>query len=84
MEHPQVKDAINHTPVIDTPANRRAMPKADVDPWVSPADGACIIAFLAAEEAGQLRGAGSRRSARPAPHRMDEPRSVLGTWAYDW
>jgi NAD(P)-dependent dehydrogenase (short-subunit alcohol dehydrogenase family) len=43
--------------VIDTPANRRAMPKADVDAWVSPEDAACIIAFLASEEAGQLRGA---------------------------
>jgi NAD(P)-dependent dehydrogenase (short-subunit alcohol dehydrogenase family) len=43
--------------VIDTPANRRAMPRADVDAWVSPEDAACIIAFLASEEAGQLRGA---------------------------
>jgi NAD(P)-dependent dehydrogenase (short-subunit alcohol dehydrogenase family) len=43
--------------VIDTPSNRRAMPTADVDGWVSPEDAACIIAFLASEEAGQLRGA---------------------------
>jgi NAD(P)-dependent dehydrogenase (short-subunit alcohol dehydrogenase family) len=43
--------------VIDTPSNRRAMPNADVDAWVSPEDAACIIAFLASEEAGQLRGA---------------------------
>ena len=43
--------------VIDTPANRRAMPSADVDAWVSPEDAACIIAFLASGEAGQLRGA---------------------------
>jgi NAD(P)-dependent dehydrogenase (short-subunit alcohol dehydrogenase family) len=43
--------------VIDTPANRRTMPHGDVDAWVSPEDAACIIAFLASEEAGQLRGA---------------------------
>jgi NAD(P)-dependent dehydrogenase (short-subunit alcohol dehydrogenase family) len=43
--------------VIDTPANRRANPHADPDAWVSPEDAACIIAFLASEEAGQLRGA---------------------------
>lgn len=42
---------------LDTPANRRAMPDADHSAWVSPADIAASIAFLASEEAGQLRGA---------------------------
>jgi NAD(P)-dependent dehydrogenase (short-subunit alcohol dehydrogenase family) len=41
---------------LDTPANRRAMPDADHDSWVQPADAAASIAFLASEEAGQLRG----------------------------
>lgn len=42
---------------LDTPANRRAMPDADHSAWVSPSDVAASIAFLASEEAGQLRGA---------------------------
>jgi NAD(P)-dependent dehydrogenase (short-subunit alcohol dehydrogenase family) len=43
--------------VIDTPANRAAMPRADAASWVPAADIAAAIAFLASEEAGQLRGA---------------------------
>jgi NAD(P)-dependent dehydrogenase (short-subunit alcohol dehydrogenase family) len=42
---------------LDTPANRRAMPDADPGRWVSPGDVAASIAYLASEEAGQLRGA---------------------------
>ncbi|HEY7876432.1 MAG TPA: SDR family NAD(P)-dependent oxidoreductase [Actinomycetota bacterium] len=42
---------------LDTPANRRAMPNADPSRWVSPAHVAASIAYLASEEAGQLRGA---------------------------
>jgi len=41
---------------LDTAANRGAMPKADPSRWVPPADAAAAIAFLASEEAGQLRG----------------------------
>ncbi|MCA1823026.1 MAG: SDR family oxidoreductase [Mycobacteriales bacterium] len=42
---------------LDTPANRKSMPKADPARWVPPEDAAAAIAFLASEEAGQLRGA---------------------------
>lgn len=42
---------------LDTPANRKSMPNADHDSWVSPDDVAASIAYLASEEAGQLRGA---------------------------
>jgi NAD(P)-dependent dehydrogenase (short-subunit alcohol dehydrogenase family) len=41
---------------LDTSANRSAMPDADHDSWVRPADAAASIDFLASEEAGQLRG----------------------------
>jgi NAD(P)-dependent dehydrogenase (short-subunit alcohol dehydrogenase family) len=43
--------------IIDTPANRAAIPRADAASWVPAADIAAAIAFLASEEAGQLRGA---------------------------
>lgn len=43
--------------VIDTPANREAMPKADPSKWVTPASLAEVICFLAGEEGGRLRGA---------------------------
>lgn len=42
--------------MLDTPANRQAMPDADHSAWVSSSDVAASIAFLASEEAGQLRG----------------------------
>ncbi|HEX2236541.1 MAG TPA: SDR family NAD(P)-dependent oxidoreductase [Actinomycetota bacterium] len=42
---------------LDTPANRAAMPNADPSRWVPVEDAAAAIAFLASEEAGQLRGA---------------------------
>ncbi|MDQ3784612.1 MAG: SDR family oxidoreductase [Actinomycetota bacterium] len=42
---------------IDTPANRDSIPRADPKVWVPPADLAASVAFLASEEAGQLRGA---------------------------
>jgi NAD(P)-dependent dehydrogenase (short-subunit alcohol dehydrogenase family) len=42
---------------LDTPANRRAMPDADYTRWVPPEAVAASIAFLATDEAGQLRGA---------------------------
>jgi NAD(P)-dependent dehydrogenase (short-subunit alcohol dehydrogenase family) len=43
--------------IIDTPANRRDMPKADFDRWVKPADLAAVILFLASDEAKAVTGA---------------------------
>ena len=43
--------------IIDTPANRRDMPKADFSRWVSPADLAGVILFLASDEARAVTGA---------------------------
>ena len=43
--------------IIDTPANRRDMPKADFDRWVAPADLAAVILFLASDEAKAVTGA---------------------------
>jgi NAD(P)-dependent dehydrogenase (short-subunit alcohol dehydrogenase family) len=42
---------------IDTPANRRDRPTADFDRWVSPADLAAVILFLASDEAKAVTGA---------------------------
>lgn len=42
---------------LDTPANRAAMPDADPSRWVPVDDAAAAIAWLASDEAGQLRGA---------------------------
>jgi NAD(P)-dependent dehydrogenase (short-subunit alcohol dehydrogenase family) len=35
---------------IDTAANRAAMPDADFDSWVKPAEIACVVAFLCGDE----------------------------------
>jgi NAD(P)-dependent dehydrogenase (short-subunit alcohol dehydrogenase family) len=43
--------------VLDTPANRRAVPSADFTRWVSPDVAAAMVAFLVSDEAGTLRGA---------------------------
>src|SRR5690606_21175144 len=43
--------------VIDTPANRAAMPKADVSRWVTTQELAAVIAFLASREASGVTGA---------------------------
>jgi NAD(P)-dependent dehydrogenase (short-subunit alcohol dehydrogenase family) len=43
--------------VIDTPANRRAMPKSDHDRWVKPAEIAAVIAHLLSEDAAATSGA---------------------------
>jgi NAD(P)-dependent dehydrogenase (short-subunit alcohol dehydrogenase family) len=43
--------------IIDTPANRRDMPKADFDRWVKPADLAAVMLFLASDEAKVVTGA---------------------------
>jgi len=43
--------------VIDTPANREAMPKADHAKWVAPAEIARVIRFLASEDSAPTSGA---------------------------
>jgi NAD(P)-dependent dehydrogenase (short-subunit alcohol dehydrogenase family) len=42
---------------IDTPENRAAMPKADPEKWVRPADLAAVIAFLCSDGARAMHGA---------------------------
>lgn len=44
--------------LIDTPANRKAMPQADHTRWVPPEDIARVILFLASDEARAITGAG--------------------------
>ncbi|MDE0692035.1 MAG: SDR family NAD(P)-dependent oxidoreductase [Gammaproteobacteria bacterium] len=43
--------------IIDTPQNRRDMPKARFDHWVPPADIAAVVAFLASNAARSIHGA---------------------------
>jgi NAD(P)-dependent dehydrogenase (short-subunit alcohol dehydrogenase family) len=43
--------------IIDTPANRAEMPKADPSVWVAPADLAAVMLFLASEAARAVTGA---------------------------
>jgi NAD(P)-dependent dehydrogenase (short-subunit alcohol dehydrogenase family) len=43
--------------IIDTPANRAAMPDAEFDRWVSPNDLAEVILFLASDAAKAVTGA---------------------------
>lgn len=43
--------------VIDTPANRRAMPTARFDTWVRPERLAQVIVFLASDDAAEINGA---------------------------
>jgi NAD(P)-dependent dehydrogenase (short-subunit alcohol dehydrogenase family) len=43
--------------ILDTPANRSAMPDADHSAWIPPQEVAATIEFLCSEEAGHLRGA---------------------------
>lgn len=43
--------------IIDTEANRKAMPKADFAKWPKPADIARVILFLCADDAKVIRGA---------------------------
>jgi NAD(P)-dependent dehydrogenase (short-subunit alcohol dehydrogenase family) len=43
--------------VIDTPANRAAMPNADHDRWVKPSDIAGVISFLLSEDSEPVNGA---------------------------
>ncbi|MFN3522105.1 MAG: SDR family NAD(P)-dependent oxidoreductase [Phenylobacterium sp.] len=43
--------------IIDTPANRADMPKADPSSWVSPAELAAVMLFLASDAASAVTGA---------------------------
>jgi NAD(P)-dependent dehydrogenase (short-subunit alcohol dehydrogenase family) len=43
--------------IIDTEANRKAMPNADFNKWVKPEDLANVILFLSSEEAKTITGA---------------------------
>lgn len=43
--------------IIDTEANRRAMPKADFSKWPKPEDIARVILFLCSDDAGLINGA---------------------------
>ena len=42
---------------LDTPANRKMISGGDFSTWVTPADLAASIVYLASDAAGQLRGA---------------------------
>ena len=42
--------------IIDTPANRAAMPKADPRSWASPDEIAALIVFLSSDEASGISG----------------------------
>ena len=43
--------------IIDTPANRADMPKADFASWVRPQELAAVMLFLVSEEASAVTGA---------------------------
>jgi NAD(P)-dependent dehydrogenase (short-subunit alcohol dehydrogenase family) len=43
--------------IIDTPANRKAMPKADTSGWTPPASIARVVAFLLSPESSAVNGA---------------------------
>jgi NAD(P)-dependent dehydrogenase (short-subunit alcohol dehydrogenase family) len=43
--------------ILDTPTNRKDMPKADFASWVAPEDLAAVMLFLASEEARAVTGA---------------------------
>ncbi len=43
--------------IIDTPANRRAMPDADFSTWPTPADLAKVVLYLASDDARAVHGA---------------------------
>jgi NAD(P)-dependent dehydrogenase (short-subunit alcohol dehydrogenase family) len=43
--------------VIDTPGNRAAMPQADFERWVKPAEIAAVIAFLLSDDSAPTSGA---------------------------
>ena len=46
--------------IIDTEANRKAMPKADFSKWPKPEEIARVILFLLSDDAKLIRGAAIR------------------------
>lgn len=57
LKHDQINVNCILPGTIDTPENREAMPKADHDKWVPPADLAKVMLFLASEAARSINGA---------------------------
>ena len=53
--------------VIDTPANRASMPKADHERWVKPAEIAGVIAHLLSDDCSAASGAAIPVYGRPEP-----------------
>ena len=47
--------------IIDTPANRAAMPQADFANWATPTGIASVIAFLLSDEASEVTGCSNPR-----------------------
>ena len=43
--------------IVDTPANRLAMPQSDFSKWVSPTDLANVMLFLTSDDARAISGA---------------------------
>lgn len=43
--------------IMDTPANREAMPDEEHDRWVAPVDVAKVICFLSSDDAAVINGA---------------------------
>jgi NAD(P)-dependent dehydrogenase (short-subunit alcohol dehydrogenase family) len=43
--------------IIDTPANRAAIPNADYDRWPKPAELAAVLSFLVSDDAVLISGA---------------------------
>jgi NAD(P)-dependent dehydrogenase (short-subunit alcohol dehydrogenase family) len=43
--------------IIDSPANRADMPKADFDRWVTPQALSRVVAFLLSDDAAAITGA---------------------------
>jgi NAD(P)-dependent dehydrogenase (short-subunit alcohol dehydrogenase family) len=54
---PQVRVNAILPSIIDTPANRRDMPKADHSQWVSPEAIAKVVVFLLSDDAAAISGA---------------------------
>jgi NAD(P)-dependent dehydrogenase (short-subunit alcohol dehydrogenase family) len=56
-KHDRIRSNVILPSVIDTPANRASMPKADHEKWVKPAEIAGVIAGLLSDDTGPTSGA---------------------------
>jgi NAD(P)-dependent dehydrogenase (short-subunit alcohol dehydrogenase family) len=56
-KHDGIRSNVVLPSVIDTPANRAAMPKADYERWVKPAEIAGVIAHLLSDDSRPITGA---------------------------